>query len=171
MNIKKFKYKPRLGLFLICFATFLAMSILILYIAQQPVRSHSIGRLMVRMNLDAALILNILGWIGIAFSAAAAYAVYWTKTLGERHVEIGAGRIRAPASNLSANIVEVPFSEIQNVSVQKIQSSRIITVQHAKGKMRFTNMMFPEKGAFDELISALNDISNTQIETENVSNS
>lgn len=156
MEVRRFKYKPRLGFFLVCLAGFVAMSILVLYMAQEPVRSHSIGRLMVGLNLDAKFILNILGWFCIAFSAVAACAMCWTKTLGERYVEVGAGRIRAPASNLSTNIVEIPFDKIQNVSTQKIQSSRIITVHHTKGKVVFNNMMFPAKGEFDELISALN---------------
>lgn len=167
MEVRRFKYKPRLGLFLVCLAIFVAMSIILLYMAQQPVRSHSIGRLMVQLNLDAKLILNILGWFCIAFSAVAACAMYWTKSLGERYVEIGAGRIRAPASNLSKNIVEVPFFNIQNVSTQKIQSSQIITVHHTKGKVVFNNMMFPVRGEFDELISTLNTVTtiNGEVET------
>ncbi|MFC4257644.1 hypothetical protein ACFOZ5_01225 [Marinobacter lacisalsi] len=158
MDTLKVKYQPRIGLFLIGFIVLLAMSIFVLFAAQQPTHSHVIGRVISRLDLDAGLVLTVLGWVGIAFSIAAAGAAYWTKTLGERYVEIGAGTIRTPASNLSKNLLEIPVSDVQNVSMQSIQSTRIITLQHAKGKVEFTSMMFPEKGAFNALFEALNAI-------------
>lgn len=158
MEVLRFKYKPRLGLFLILIAIFLVINIYVLMAAQQPVDNRTLVRLMEQLNLDAGVLLTVLGWAGILFSVAAAGALYWTATLGDRFVEIGAGRIRAPASNLSKNIVEIPVADVKNVNVQNIQSTRIITVQHAKGKVQFVSMMFPEKGAFDELIRALKTI-------------
>lgn len=158
MNTLKVKYQARIGLFLLCFVVLLAMSILVLFAAQQPAHGHLVGRIISRLDLDAELVLKVLGWTGIAFSVAAACAAYWTTTLGERYVEIGADRIRTPASNLSKSFLEIPFSDVQNVSLQSIQSTRIITLQHANGKVEFTSMMFPEKGAFDALFEALNTI-------------
>lgn len=168
MENTKFTYKPRMGFFLACLAVLISMSLFILlYLSQQPVRSHALGRLLVRLSLDAKLIINILGWGSIAFSAAAAYAVYWTNTLGDRYIDIGNGRIRAPASTLSSKVVEIPFSEVKNINIQKIQSSRIITIHHEKGKIQFPNIMFPEKGDFDKLISVLHDVSETKSQPKN----
>lgn len=158
MDTLKVKYQPRTGLFLICFIVLVAMSIFVLYGAQQPVHGHTLGRLVSRLNLDAEMVFNILGWTGIAFSIAAAFAIYWTKTLGDRYVEICPETIRTPASNLSKNLLVIPISDVQNVTMQNIQSTRIITLQHKNGKVEFANLMFPEKGAFDALFEALNTI-------------
>lgn len=163
MEATRYTYKPRMTIFIVCLAVFISMGLfLIAHLSQEPVRSHIVGRLLVRLNLDARLLINTLGWVSIAFSAAAAYAAYWTNTLGVRYVEIEDGKIRAPASNLSSKIIEIPFSDIKNVNLQKIQSSRIITVHHEKGKVQFSNIMFPIKGEFDDLLVALNKIKSNE---------
>lgn len=156
MAVLRFKYKPRWMLLIGCIVMLTAMSIAILYIAQQPVRSHSLGRLLVGLNLDAKLIFNIVGWTGVAFCAAGAFALYVMQTHGDRYVEIGPEGVRSPVSGFSAKIVEISFTEIQQVSLQTVQSTRTISIQHTKGMLQLSNTMFPDKGAFDEFLAILN---------------
>lgn len=162
MEIRKFRYEPRWVLLTGCLVGMLLMSVVVLFVAGQPVRSHGLGRFMVRLGLDARLILNIIGWAGVAFTAAGAFAFYMMRMHGARFVEVGAGCIRAPASALSTKIVDIPYAELKNVSLQKVQSTRFITVQHTSGKIQLANTMFPVKGEFDELLAVLNSISQSR---------
>lgn len=162
MDMRKFRYEPRWLLLTGCLIGMLVMSVGVLFVAGQPVRSHGLGKLMVRLGLDARLVLNIIAWAGIAFTAAGAFALYTMRMHGARFVEVGAGCIRAPASGLSTKIVDIPYAELKNVSLQKIQSTRFITVQHTGGKIQLPNTMFPVKGEFDELVAVLTSISQSR---------
>lgn len=163
MDARRFVYRPRWALLIGCLAVLTLMSIGVLFMATEPARSHGLGRLLVKLNLDAKLIIKSVGWVGLAFCAAGAYGLYVMQTYGERFVEIASGRIRAPVSGYSAKVMDLPFAEIQQVSLQKVQSTKIIHIQHPSGTLRLANVMFPEKGAFDELINILKTETNSAL--------
>lgn len=85
----------------------------------------------------------------IAFLALAKFAV------SEREIVISEFSITAPKSGLSKLDITVNFSDITDISIQTIQKTKILNIDHTGGKLSIPNSMLPSEQAFDGLVSEL----------------
>tara|TARA_R110000796_G_scaffold120045_1_gene234188 strand:+ start:598 stop:1101 length:504 start_codon:yes stop_codon:yes gene_type:complete len=155
MDSKKYLYKPRMGILLISLAFLGIASVVVLFLSFEPVRSHFIGRLLVKYDLNAKLIIAAVGWAGLALTIFGSSAYLKIAKLGDRFVEIINGRFRAPLSAGSKAIIDVPLKDISKVGFVDVASTRVITVHYPSGKAEFISTMFPVKGDFDDLYQSL----------------
>ncbi len=146
----RYPYKPKLIVFILSIAFFVACAAVLGYVAATN---------------DRGLILNGI----IKFSENGATIFYWCLAgasvllalfgvLGlvkgitsKREVLATQEAISAPKSGVSNKIITINYSGIIDLNVQVIQKQKFLNIFYSEGKLSIPQSMLPSKKAFEEL--------------------
>ncbi|NKB35271.1 MAG: hypothetical protein GKR91_19410 [Pseudomonadales bacterium] len=84
----------------------------------------------------------LIGWFAVAFSSSMAALLLYRFSLSFKNIDdivVGDNGIRMPKNEYNPKLVDIPFSNITKVSLQKINPIHIFNIEHNEGKAGVTS--------------------------------
>jgi len=120
-----------------------------------PSDSYSMIRLMNNLGLNGNLVMQLLGFAGLALTAVAAGGLIYLKGAGNRYVVLTDKKLFAPVSNFSSKIREIRLINILDVDIVELFNQRFIRIKHSEGKMDLVENMFKNQELFHDCYEAI----------------
>ncbi len=73
----------------------------------------------------------------------------------QRNVVLTDTTISAPKSALNNNIVTIAYTDIHDVTTQRVSGQHFVNIHHPEGKLVISDAMLPNKKVFEELVESL----------------
>jgi Na+-transporting methylmalonyl-CoA/oxaloacetate decarboxylase gamma subunit len=147
-------YRPKIIIFLLGIVLFGYGSVHMVSLAATNERGLILNRIIELSPQGATIFYWVISVVGIVFSALAILAIL-ISIFSKREIVITDNEITSPKSAVSRKDITVKFSDIEEIKLQSIQSTKILTIKHASGKLSISSSMLPSTTHFEKLVLLL----------------
>ncbi len=152
MNEVRIPYKPNKILFILAIGFFGACAGFMGNIAITNDRGLVLNRIFEFSTQGASIFYWVITVIALAFVLVGIIALIKSFT-SKREIIISDTSITSPKSGFSKLDITVNFSDVTDVTIQTVQKTKILNIDHLDGRLSIPNSMLPNKQAFEELVS------------------
>ena len=154
MNEIRIPYKPNKIIFIVAMAFFGICAGFMAYVAATNDRGLTLNRMFEMSTQEATIFYWVIASAASAFVVIGALALI-NSFLSKREIIISTSSITSPKSGFSKIDVTVNFTDITYMTIQTIQKTQILNIDHSDGRLSIPNTMLSSKQAFEELVSQL----------------
>lgn len=150
----EFDYKPKLAVVFLSTFMFGAAAMFFVYLATSNQQGLIIEKF-IELSVNGA---TAFYWVLAALSFVMVIMVFYSLINSFRHkrsVLVTRESISAPKSGISRKIINVRFRDIENMRVEKVHKTQILTIKHTQGKLSIPNSMIPGLNEFENLLTLI----------------
>ena len=154
MKEVRIAYKPNKAVFLLAVAFFGVCAGVMGNVAMTNDRGLVLNRILEFSPRGATIFYWVITGASLMFVLVGIWALAKSVTM-KREIVVSETSLTSPKSGFSKVDVTVDFSDVTNVSLQTVQKTKILNIDHAGGRLSIPNSMLPDKRAFQELVLVL----------------
>lgn len=155
MNEIRIPYKPNKIIFIVIITFFAICAYLIGNIASTNDSGIIINRIFEFSIQNTTIFYWIMSGASSLFVVTGVFVLI-KSIVSDREIVISETSITSPKSGFSKLDIMVNFSDITNITIQTIQKTKILNIEHTNGKLSIPNNMLPSNQVFEELFLKLN---------------
>lgn len=154
MNEIRIPYRPNKIIFILAIAFFGSCAGFMGNIAATNDRGLILNRIFEFSKQGATIFYWVIAGLSVAFVVLGFFALIKSYT-SKREIIISDSSITSPKSGFSKLNICIKFSDITDVTMQTVQKTKILNIDHLDGRLSIPNSMLPNKQAFEELVSSI----------------
>ena len=154
MDTLSYPYKPKPLTMLLSAAFFVVCGLVLANSALTNDRGLTLNGVIRMGEVGATVFYWALTVFSFAFVGFALYALL-KGSRADKQVILTPTSVSAPQSNISSRVIELAYSDIYELDIQKISGQQLLNLHYPGGKLSIPRSMLPNKKAFEELTDTL----------------